>query len=351
MENMVNTNFWKNKKVLVTGHTGFKGSWLVFWLAEMGADVYGIALPPQTNPSIFSILKLQDIIKHIELDITQYEDLLKAVKMINPEIIIHMAAQSLVKESYRDPLRTYNTNIMGTVHLLEIGLAINNLKVFINVTSDKCYQNNDSGKPFVETDPMGGHDPYSNSKGCVELITESYRSSFYKKKNIQLASVRAGNVIGGGDWSSDRLIPDLIKAFSSGKKAQIRNPCAVRPWQHVLDPLNGYLMLAERCCLMPSIYNSGWNFGPDVADAQPVSKIVDYVAKKWGACDWQEDITEHKKEAELLCLNTQKSREVLGWSPRFNLNAALDKTIEWYKSYYSNNDLVELMRSQINEMR
>lgn len=350
MENMVNPSFWKNKKVLVTGHTGFKGSWLSLWLHDLGAQVYGIALEPDQTPNLFSVLGLENLVHHQVLDIRHPHAVQAAVQRIQPEIIFHMAAQPLVKLSYEHPVETYATNVMGTVHILEAARHCPSVKVIINVTSDKCYQNDEKGLPFVESDPMGGFDPYSNSKGCAELITQSYRHSFYQHTNIALASGRAGNVIGGGDWAKDRLIPDMIRAFAANEPAIIRNPYSTRPWQHVLEPLRGYMMLAERCWQQPKDFAEGWNFAPHEADVLPVRHIADTLVKYWGHdASWQDDSSTHHAEAKLLSLNASKAEAHLQWKPRWNLDTTLKRLTQWYQAFYSNKDMKAFTLHQIQQ--
>ncbi len=357
MENMVTPDFWKNKKVLISGHTGFKGSWLSCWLNQLGADVYGVALAPDVTPNMFSVLKLEQLIHHNELDIRNAEQLDSLVQRIQPEIIFHMAAQALVKLSYINPVDTYSTNVMGTVNILEAARNCQAVKVVINVTSDKCYHNDEKGLPFVETDPMGGLDPYSNSKGCAELVTQAYRYSFYQNKNIALASTRAGNVIGGGDWAKDRLIPDMIRAFVAEEPAIIRNPDSIRPWQHVLEPLRGYMMLAERCWENPKDFSAGWNFAPEKEDATPVYQIAENMVHFWGnKARWCNDTVLHQPEAKLLRLSADKARNYLKWKPRWSLHTALKHVTDWYKAYYTRQNmraftLQQIQDYQFNEQR
>ncbi len=329
---------FKNKKVLITGHTGFKGSWFTLWLKLMGADVIGYSLKPPTNPSLFKILKLKDKIKHIEADIRNLKNLKKVIKYYKPEIIFHLAAVSLVKFSYNNPLLTYETNVIGTINLFEAVRESESVRVVINVTSDKCYENNEWIYSYRENDKMGGFDPYSSSKGCSELITAAYRNSFFnnKKSIIPLSSVRAGNIIGGGDWSSDRLIPDCIRALTDNKEIIIRNPQSIRPWQLVLEPISGYLLLAYYMYTNPYDFNSGWNFGPLDSKILTVKDVVDRVIKKWGCGLVKVVKDESKHEAKLLRLDIGKSQNYLGWRPVYDAENAIEQAIEWYKTYYNN---------------
>lgn len=350
MENMVTPSFWSGKKVLITGHTGFKGSWLSLWLHELGADVYGLALAPDQTPNLCTVLNLPALIHHQELDIRDAEALHQAMQNIQPEIIFHMAAQSLVRLSYEQPVNTYATNVMGTVHILEAARHCPSVKVIINITSDKCYQNNDDGKPFVETDPMGGYDPYSNSKGCAELVTQAYRSAFYSKTNVALASARAGNVIGGGDWAKDRLIPDMIRAFISKQAAIIRYPHSTRPWQHVLEPLRGYMMLAEHAWQDPQAYAQAWNFAPKSQDMVSVKTVADALCQYWGEdARWQMDQDAQLHEATALNLNATKAARELGWKPRWNLNTTLQALTQWYQAHEAKQNMLAFTIKQIQQ--
>jgi len=296
VENLViNPVFWKSKKVLITGHTGFKGSWLALWLQNLGANVTGYSLQPPTNPNLFEIAHVADKMNSIIGDVRDLKHLISCFAENRPEIIIHMAAQSLVRTSYDDPVETYSTNVMGTVNVLEAVRHTDSVKVIIIVTSDKCYENKEWLWGYRENEPMGGHDPYSNSKGCAELVTSAYRNSyFHVKSSVAVASTRAGNVIGGGDWAQDRLIPDIVNAFMEKRPVMIRNPNAIRPWQHVLEPLHGYLMLAERLWDKGHTFAEGWNFGPNEQDAKPVSYVVERLAQLWGKdASWNNDAFSH----------------------------------------------------------
>src|SRR5664280_393355 len=309
----LNSSFWRGKRVLVTGHTGFKGSWLTQWLKRAGADVTGFALAPPTTPSLFDRARVGDGIRSIEGDIRDLDVLTRAVAEAKPGIIIHLAAQSLVRASYDDPVGTYATNVMGTVHLLDVVRRAESVRIVIVVTSDKCYENREWLWPYRENEPMGGKDPYSNSKGCAELVTSAYRTSFFNgASSPRVASVRAGNVIGGGDWAKDRLVPDLVRAFQSATPALIRNPGATRPWQFVLDPLAGYLKLAE-ALWNDGGFAEGWNFGPYDADVRPVRWIADRLAGAWGdGAAWRTEAGENPPEAVSLKLDSSRARTLLG---------------------------------------
>ena len=337
MENMVNEGFWKARRVLVTGHTGFKGAWLSFWLQLLGADVVGYSLPAPTHPSLFEVCHVADGMTSIKGDVRDLAFLKSAMAEYRPEIVIHMAAQSLVPLSYRDPVETYSTNIMGTVSVLEAIRQMGSVQSAIIVSSDKCYENREWVWGYREDDPVGGFDPYSSSKGCLELVVAAYRRSFFDTSSMQgpsVASVRAGNVIGGGDWSDDRLIPDIMKAFCINQVPRIRNPQAVRPWQHVLEPLYGYLLLAEKLYTKGSPYSEGWNFGPPDHDAKSVDWIVSRMCKLWGSgarFDLDQEI--HPHEAHYLKLDSSKARARLDWRTRLNLGDALTLVVDWYKVY------------------
>jgi CDP-glucose 4,6-dehydratase len=350
---MFNRSFWKSRRVFLTGHTGFKGSWLSLWLNDLGADVTGYALDPPTQPSLFEQAGVAGILRSIRGDIRDLETLKTALAECHPEVIIHMAAQSVVRRGYEDPIETYSSNVMGTVHLLEAVRQLKDKCVVVNVTSDKCYANREWIWGYRENEPMGGRDPYSNSKGCAELVTTAYRDSFFppaslKEHGIALASARAGNAIGGGDWTTDQLIPDLMRAFLGGKPCLIRNPTAFRPWQFVLEPLRGYLMLAERLTEDGQSFASGWNFGPADADAKPVSWIADELVRSWGdGATWTQDAAAHPREAHALKLDASKANTCLGWYPALPLKPALQWIIEWYRAFHTGADLRQLTRTQI----
>jgi CDP-glucose 4,6-dehydratase len=327
---------------LVTGHTGFKGAWLSLWLKLLGAEVIGYSLPPSTTPSLFALTHLQDDLESITGDVRDFRHLQEVIQGCCPEIVMHLAAQALVRPSYRDPLETYATNVMGTVHLLEAVRQTRGVRAVINVTSDKCYENREWIWGYREIDPMGGFDPYASSKGCSEIVTAAYRRSFfhpadYGQHGVALASARAGNVIGGGDWNEDRLVPDIMRAHIEGRALEIRTPQACRPWQFVLEPLRGYLMLAEKLATVGPEYAEAWNFGPAEADVKPVLWLVEKLGEWCGpALTWQIDGRHHPHEAALLKLDSSKARIQLGWEPVMNLETGLEWTVSWYKAFKDN---------------
>lgn len=349
MENMgrlngkVNTSFWKGKKVFVTGHTGFKGSWLSLWLQDMGAIVKGYALEPKTTPNLFTEAKVGQNMDSEMGDITDLNQITSSMVSFNPEVLIHMAAQPLVRLSYQDPVLTYATNVMGTVNVLEAARKCDNLKAIVSVTTDKCYENKEWAWGYRENEPMGGHDPYSSSKGCAELVTAAYRKSFFNENNSAfLASARAGNVIGGGDWSDDRLIPDILKAFEKNEPVIVRNPMATRPWQHVLEPLSGYLVLAQHLYEEGGEFAEGWNFGPKDEDCKPVSWILDKIVVKWGkGAAWELDKNNNPHEAGYLKLDCSKAAIQLNWRPKWNLEDTLESIINWHQHYLSGKNIKE----------
>ncbi len=347
------SNIYNGKRVLITGHTGFKGSWLSIWLNELGANVIGYALNPPTTPSLFEVCDLKKKVTSIIGDIRNLKMLRDVFEKYQPEIVFHMAAQSLVRYSYKKPVETYETNIIGTVNLLEVCRHTPSVRVIVNITSDKCYENRDQVCGYKEDDPMGGYDPYSSSKGCAELITNAYLKSFFNPENFKehgkcLASVRAGNVIGGGDWAEDRFIPDCIKALLKNKPIIIRYPDAVRSWQHVLEPLFGYLLLAQRLYQEGPTFTGGWNFGPDDEGVKPVGWLVEQITEMWGNnASWEIDQGNNPHEAHYLKLDCSKAKSKLDWHPRWNLKLALDKTIEWYKAYCNHEDMLNITINQI----
>ncbi len=353
----VSVQFWQNKKVFLTGHTGFKGSWLSLWLQSLGAKVTGYALSPPTHPNLFEVARVEEGMRSIIGDVRDIENLKRAMKEANPEIVIHMAAQPLVRYSYLNPIETYATNVMGVVNMLEACRENSNLKAILNVTSDKCYENKEIDRGYREDEPMGGFDPYSNSKGCSELVTASYRSSFfnpqnYEKHSVGLASARAGNVIGGGDWALDRLIPDMVHAFMHHKAVVMRNPKAIRPWQHVLEPLRGYLDLTQKLYEEGPSFAEAWNFGPNNEDVKPVEWIVKTMAERWGEdARWTIDQGENPHEASFLRLDITKASHDLNWQPRMNLSDALDQIIHWYKAYINKADMHQITCDQIKQYR
>jgi CDP-glucose 4,6-dehydratase len=350
---MPDRSFWKGRHVLLTGHTGFKGGWLSLWLHALGANVTGYALDPPTQPSLFEQAEVAGAVRSICADIRDFPRLKSAVAECRPDVVIHMAAQSVVRRGYEDPIETYSSNVMGTVHLLEALRQLEQPCTVVNVTSDKCYENREWVWGYREDDPMGGHDPYSNSKACAELVTSAFRDSYFRTEDsgrlrVAVASARAGNVIGGGDWTRDQLIPDLMRAFLAGQPCLIRSPSAIRPWQFVLEPLRGYLMLAERLAEDAGAFASAWNFGPAEGDAKPVSWIADALARSWGGhASWRDDSGMHPREANYLKLDASKARARLGWHPVLPLSPALDWIVEWYRAFQAGDDLGSLTRRQI----
>ncbi|XHS01175.1 CDP-glucose 4,6-dehydratase [Sphingomonas sp. DBB INV C78] len=345
---------WRGRRVLVTGHTGFKGSWLSLWLHQMGAEVTGFALPAPTDPSLFEAARIADLIRHVEGDVRDLAAVEAAMVEAKPEIIFHLAAQPLVRLSYAEPVETYATNVMGTVHVLEAARRVGGVAAMVCVTSDKCYENREWVWPYREGDPMGGHDPYSSSKGCAELVVAAYRSSFFNADDAPaLASVRAGNVIGGGDWALDRLVPDLVRAFQQGVSPMIRSPQAVRPWQHVLEALGGYLQIAERLLGGERRFADAWNFGPADDDARPVGWIVDRMRRAWGdgALESAADDGPAPHEAGLLRLDCSKARAALGWRPSLRLEDTIDWIVQWHRQVDEGADARTVTLAQIAEYR
>ena len=345
--------FWLGRKVFLTGHTGFKGGWLSLWLQSLGADLTGFALEPPTEPSLFKVANVGQGMRSIIGDIRDSESLMRAMRDARPEVVIHMAAQPLVRYSYENPVETYSTNVMGTVHLLEGVRAVGTVRSAVVVTSDKCYENKEWEWGYRENEAMGGYDPYSNSKGCAELVVSSYRSSYfnplaYEKHGVALATGRAGNVIGGGDWADDRLIPDMLRAVEAGRPVVIRNPHSIRPWQHVLEPLNGYLMLAEKLHEKGAGFAQAWNFGPDDEDAKPVGWIVDKLTEQWGdSASWVLDGKDHLHEAHFLKLDCSKAKSHLSWRPRWNIEEAIENIIDWHRGYINGCSMREMTLKQI----
>ena len=346
----MNPAFWKGKTVFVTGHTGFKGAWLSLWLQSLGARVTGYALEPPTRPSLFEVAGVARSMESITADVRDLAALKAALQRAGPQIVIHMAAQALVRESYADPVGTYATNVMGTMNVLEAARDVTSVRSAVIVTSDKCYENREWARGYREDDAMGGHDPYSSSKGCAELVTAAYRRSFFSGHGgTAVASARGGNVIGGGDWSKDRLVPDAINAFINGRKVRIRSPNAVRPWQHVLDPLCGYLTLAERLWEDGPTHVGAWNFGPAEDDVRPVSWVVEELAQRWGGgAAWETDAAPQPHEAGTLKLDCSKAQTRLGWRPALPLGAALEWVIEWYRCYAGGGDVRKVTEEQIH---
>lgn len=350
---MPNRTYWKGRQVFLTGHTGFKGSWLSLWLKALGAEVTGYALPPPTQPNLFEQGGVAKSLRSILGDIRDFDRLKKAINDCRPEVVIHMAAQTVVRRGYEDPIETYSSNVMGTVNLFEALRQVKHPCAVVNVTSDKCYHNREWVWAYREDDSLGGRDPYSNSKSCAELVTTAYRDSFFppsalERHGVALASARAGNVIGGGDWTANQLIPDLLRAFLAGQPCLIRNPSATRPWQFVLEPLRGYLLLAERVAEDAPRFATGWNFGPADEDAKPVSWIADKLAKSWGArASWTRDETVHPSEAHFLKLDASKAKDCLHWYPMLRLNQALEWIVTWYRAFEEGMDLQSLTSAQI----
>jgi CDP-glucose 4,6-dehydratase len=346
--------FWLGKRVLLTGHTGFKGSWLSLWLQSMGAEVVGYALAPPTTPSLFEVAGITKGMTSVIGDIRDLAHLKAVFAEHQPEIVIHMAAQPLVRYSYVEPVETYSTNVMGVVNLLEVVRSSKSVKAVVNVTTDKCYENREWAWGYRENEAMGGYDPYSSSKGCAELVTAAYRNSYfhpdrYKEHGVAIASGRAGNVIGGGDWADDRLIPDIMRAISESRPVHVRNPHAIRPWQHVLEPLSGYLVLAQKLYEEGASYAEGWNFGPNDEDAKPVQWIVEKLTQAWGeGASWELDAGEHPHEAHYLKLDCSKAKDRLDWHPRWRLGEALIEIADWHQAYRNGKNMRELTLRQID---
>lgn len=349
MSVILDEEFWRGKKVFLTGHTGFKGSWLALWLKSMGAIVKGYALEPSTNPNLYEIVGVNDLLESEINDIRDLPGLSSSLNSFCPDIVFHMAAQPLVRASYKDPIETYSTNVMGTVNLLEAARQCPSVKAVINITTDKCYENDERLDGYIESDPMGGKDPYSSSKGCAELVTSAYRESYYKDQNIGLASVRAGNVIGGGDWAEDRLVPDILRAFQQGHEVIIRNPHATRPWQHVLEPLSGYLLLAQKIYSDTIHYSGGWNFGPKDDGERSVEWILNKMQELWPGSRWKLDMGDNPHEAMLLKLNINKAHDLLDWTPTWDLEKTLSKIIEWHRKWVNGFNMQEVCLTEINE--
>jgi len=346
---VIDQTFWYGKRVFLTGHTGFKGSWLSIWLVSLGAEVKGYALNPPTAPSLFNEARVDSILDSQIGDIRDQDVLYDSMTSFNPDILIHMAAQSLVRYSYDAPVETYDVNVIGTVKVLEVARSCPNLKAIVNITTDKCYENDGRSEGYHENDPMGGYDPYSSSKGCAELVTTSYRRSFLQGRGVGLASVRAGNVIGGGDWANDRLIPDILRSFEKHKPAIIRNPEATRPWQHVLEPLSGYLILAQKLYGDQSKYAEGWNFGPNEKGVKPVGWILNEMIEKWPGASWALDYTSNPHEAKFLHLDISKARAKLGWQPAWKLSYTLEKIVAWHSAWLKGENMKSVCLADITE--
>ena len=346
----VDSSFWKGKKVFLTGHTGFKGSWLSLWLQNMGAVVKGYSLDVKTKPALFTQANVAAEMESEIGDIRNLGQLTESMVSFSPDILIHMAAQPLVRLSYQEPVDTYTTNVIGTVNVLEAARKCINLKAIVSVTTDKCYENKEWEWGYRENEPMGGHDPYASSKGCAELVTSAYRRSFFSTEhNASLASARAGNVIGGGDWAEDRLIPDILRAFEKSEPVVIRNPLSTRPWQHVLEPLSGYLVLAQELFLNGDEFAEGWNFGPKDEDCKPVSWILDKMVESWGGnASWSLDKKNNPHEAGFLKLDCSKAAIRLKWKPKWHLQLTLKSIVDWHQIYSNGGDIKKQCLKEIN---
>jgi len=345
----MNREFWRGKRVFLTGHTGFKGGWLALWLSDMGAHVHGYALAPATTPNLFVTAKIANRLATSTIaDIRDASTLQKVVQAAQPDIVFHLAAQPLVRRSYQAPVETYAVNVMGTVNLLEAVRGTTGVRAVVNVTTDKCYENREKSEPYVEDEALGGYDPYSSSKACSELVTSAYRRSFMDSLSIGIASARAGNVIGGGDWSDDRLLPDFLRSVDAGKTLMIRYPNAIRPWQHVLEPLSGYLCIAERMAT-DAQFAQAWNFGPDDNDVRSVEWIVDNLCRSIAGVAWQRETAPQPHEAGTLKLDSAKAQRQLGWRPRWNLDTALEKTVAWHQAWQRGDDMQAFSLAQVHE--
>ncbi len=341
---------YKNKKVFLTGHSGFKGSWLTLWLNSLGAEVLGYSLEPNTEPSLYNVLSLENKCKSVFGNILDREKLEKTMSDFNPDIVFHLAAQPLVRLSYSEPLMTYETNVIGSLNVLEAARKCPNVKAFVNVTTDKCYENKEVNRGYKEDEPMGGYDMYSSSKGCVEIMSSSFRRSFLQdSRGYAMATARAGNVIGGGDWALDRLIPDCVRFINEGQKIEIRNPVAVRPWQHVLEPLSGYLLLGQRLLEHDEKYAQGFNFGPSEESVLTVADVAQRVVNFYGKGEVIVGEKSDLHEANLLMLNVEKAKNILGWTPTYTANEAIRETVEWYKRFYAGEKMLDFTLGQIKE--
>ena len=348
----MNPEFWRRRKVFLTGHTGFKGSWLSLWLQGLGAEVIGFALSPPTEPNFYDLAGVEKGMHSVKGDVLDLEHLRSVVRQHRPEVVFHMAAQSLVRRSYVDPVETYATNVMGTANVLEAARNIPSVRSMVIITTDKCYENSNDQRAYRETDRLGGADPYSSSKAAAELVTAAYRDSFFTggkgEFRTGVATARAGNVIGGGDWGADRLVPDVMRATLEGRELLIRNPQATRPWQHVLEPLCGYLLLAEKLYEHPDRFSESWNFGPDESETFSVSTVLERLKKLWGpGLSWRIDNRAQPYEAQCLRLDCTKAKAELGWEPRWNLDCALEATVRWYKAHQSHLDVRAVAQEQI----
>jgi CDP-glucose 4,6-dehydratase len=349
----MDAQFWQGRRVLLTGHTGFKGSWLSLWLQALGVELIGYALTPPTTPNLFEVARVAEGMTSIIGDVTDYTHLYQVIDHYHPEIIIHMAAQSVVRTSYADPVSNYNTNVMGTVHLFEAIRQVGGVRVVVNITSDKCYENREWVWGYRENDPLGGYDPYSSSKACAELVTSAYRNSFfnpadYAEHGVAIATARAGNVIGGGDWTPDGLVSDIVQSLLQKRPVLIRNPYATRPWQHVLDALNGYLTLSEHLYDQGPAFADAWNFGPYDSDIKPVGWLVEQLLTLWGeGATWEQDRAYQPHEANSLSLDCAKARLKLGWSPKFALAQGLEQIITWTRAYQAGADMRQVTEAAI----
>jgi CDP-glucose 4,6-dehydratase len=353
LEDVVKT--WRGRRVFLTGHTGFKGSWLSLWLSKLGSQIRGYSLDPCTEPNLFNLASVGSLVEDVRGDVRDYAKLEGSLTEFKPEVVFHLAAQPIVRRSYADPVGTYATNVMGTVHLLEAIRKTPSVRSVVCVTTDKCYQNQEWIWPYRENDPLGGHDPYASSKACTEIVSAAYRSSFFpierlKEHQVALATARAGNVIGGGDWSEDRLIPDLIRGFRSGQPVLIRRPDAIRPWQHVLESLHGYMMLAQKLLAQPARFASAYNFGPGDEDIWPVERIANKFVDMWGdGSSWVRDSVPSVHENQVLRLDASKARVELGWKPKLKIEAALEWTMVWYRAWHQRARMAEFTEKQIGE--
>ena len=345
----VNPDFWRGRRVLLTGHTGFKGSWLSLWLQAMGAELHGLALAPDSSPALFDEARVAEGMTSHLGDIRDLATVRATFDATRPEVVLHLAAQPLVRASYADPVATYACNVMGTVHVLEAARATPGVRAVVNVTTDKVYENREWRWGYREDEPLGGHDPYSSSKACADLVASAYRRSFLQAQGVRLASARAGNVIGGGDWAADRLVPDFLRALNAGQTLTVRSPLATRPWQHVLEPLSGYLMLAERLFTEGQEFAEAWNFGPEDADARPVQWIVEYLCGQAPDAAWQCDASPQPHEANTLKLDSSNAKVRLGWRPRWNLQTALGMTLAWHQAWKEGSDMAAISARQIQE--
>lgn len=344
----VSRSFWAGRRVFLIGHSGFKGGWLALWLSELGAEVYGYSLAPNTTPALHDQARLAERVSGEFADICDADRLASSLVAFRPEIVLHLAAQPLVRESYRTPAQTYATNVMGTVNVLEAVRQCDSVHAVLVVTTDKCYENREWLWPYREQDALGGHDPYSSSKACVELLCASWRESFLKDQGVALATARAGNVIGGGDWSADRLLPDILRAWDAGESLTLRYPGAVRPWQHVLDPLQGYLMLAQALIEQGQAVAQAWNFGPDSEGTATVGEVVETMARLWpGEARWAVEPSAQPHEAGLLTLDSSMARQRLGWRPSWGLEQALQRTLQWHCAWREGQDMQQFCRAQI----